>query len=385
MTAVLPASPLTTTSLSFNHETVVAATGKRSGLAMIVAVHSTKLGQALGGCRLWSYDSWADGLADALRLSVGMTSKNALAGLDAGGGKSVIMIPSGTILEGNARRDAFLDLGDLVESLGGSYRTAEDVATTSADMAIIAERTAHVVGLPTETGGHGDPAEYTARGVYAGLRETLRRATGSADITGRRFTIAGLGQVGSRLATRLAREGAVLTVTDFNPGRAQFATEIGAVWVAPDEAHRVPADVFVPAGVGGMLTREVIAELAATAVCGPANNQLAESDGDTQLRSRGILYAPDYLVNAGGVIHLADENSTDDEVLARIDAIELTLAAVFDESERNGITTVEAADRLVAERLGAERAGAAQIGAAHMGAAHIGTNSLPGTMSLNAS
>jgi leucine dehydrogenase len=353
MTAVLPARPVITTPLAFSHETVVAATGKRSGLAMIVAVHSTTLGQALGGCRLWSYDSWADGLADALRLSVGMTSKNALAGLDAGGGKSVIMIPSGTILEGDARRDAFLDLGDLVESLGGSYRTAEDVATTSADMAIIAERTAHVVGLPTETGGHGDPAEYTARGVYAGLRETLRRATGSADITGRRFTIAGLGQVGSRLATRLAREGAVLTVTDFNPGRAQFAAAIGAAWVAPDEAHRVPADVFVPAGVGGMLTREVIGELAATAVCGPANNQLAENDGDTQLRTRGILYAPDYLVNAGGVIHLADENSTDDEVLARIDAIELTLGAVFDESERSGITTVEAADRLVAERLGA--------------------------------
>jgi leucine dehydrogenase len=364
MTAVLPTRPATTpaaapslttapsSSLAFDHETVVAATGTRSGLSMVVAVHSTTLGPALGGCRLWSYDSWADGLADALRLSRGMTSKNALAGLDAGGGKSVIMLPAGTTLDGDARRDAFLDLGDLVESLHGGYRTAEDVATTSADMAIIAERTAHVVGLPTETGGHGDPAEYTARGVYAGLRETLRRATGSADIEGRRITIAGLGQVGSRLATRLATEGAILTVTDFNPGRSQFATELGATWVAPDEAHRVPADVFVPAGVGGMLTPAVIAELAATAVCGPANNQLAQSDGDTQLRSRGILYAPDYLVNAGGVIRLGDEDSMDDAVFARIDAIEQTLGEVFDESERSGVTTVEAADRLVAERLG---------------------------------
>jgi leucine dehydrogenase len=219
MTAVLPGRTATTTPLDFDHETVVAATGTRSGLAMVVAVHSTTLGPALGGCRLWSYDSWADGLADALRLSRGMTSKNALAGLDAGGGKSVIMLPAGTVLEGDARRDAFLDLGDLVESLGGSYRTAEDVATTSADMAIIAERTAHVVGLPTETGGHGDPAEYTARGVYAGLRETLRRTTGSASVDGRRITVAGLGQVGSRLASRLAHEGAVLTVTDFNPAR----------------------------------------------------------------------------------------------------------------------------------------------------------------------
>jgi leucine dehydrogenase len=351
MTAVLPGRTATTTPLDFDHETVVAATGTRSGLAMVVAVHSTTLGPALGGCRLWSYDSWADGLADALRLSRGMTSKNALAGLDAGGGKSVIMLPAGTVLEGDARRDAFLDLGDLVESLGGSYRTAEDVATTSADMAIIAERTAHVVGLPTETGGHGDPAEYTARGVYAGLRETLRRTTGSASVDGRRITVAGLGQVGSRLASRLAHEGAVLTVTDFNPARAQFAAELGAAWVAPDEAHRVPADVFVPAGVGGMLSPTVIAELAATAVCGPANNQLAESDGDAQLRARGILYAPDYLVNAGGVIRLGDERSTDDEVLARIDAIERTLGDVFDESERSGVTSVEAADRLVAERL----------------------------------
>lgn len=351
MTAVLPARTISDDTLAFDHERVVAATGTRSGLAMVVAVHSTKLGPALGGCRLWSYDSWADGLADALRLSRGMTSKNALAGLDAGGGKSVIMLPVGTVLQGDARRDAFLDLGDLVESLGGSYRTAEDVATTSADMAVIAERTAHVVGLPAETGGHGDPAEYTARGVYAGLRETLRRATGSSDIAGRSITIAGLGQVGSRLATRLADEGAVLTVTDFNPARAQFAAELGAAWVAPDEAHRVPADVFMPAGVGGMLSPEVIAELAATAVCGPANNQLAQNDGDVQLRARGILYAPDYLVNAGGVIRLGDEQSSDDQVFARIDAIEQTLAEVFDESERSGVTTVEAADRLVAERL----------------------------------
>ncbi|MCU1425697.1 MAG: glutamate dehydrogenase, partial [Microbacteriaceae bacterium] len=214
MTITLTATPDLTGILAFDHETVVAATGTRSGLQMIVAVHDTRLGPALGGCRLWSYPSWADALADALRLSRGMTYKNALAGLDLGGGKSVIVLPTGMVLEGEQRRNAFLDLGDLVESLGGRYLTAEDVATSSHDMAIIAERTEHVVGLPTETGGRGDPAEYTARGVYAGLRETLRRTTGSASVEGRRITIAGLGQVGSRLATRLATEGAVLTVTD---------------------------------------------------------------------------------------------------------------------------------------------------------------------------
>jgi leucine dehydrogenase len=351
MTTTITASPDLTGILTFDHETVVAATGTRSGLQMIVAVHDTRLGPALGGCRLWSYPSWADALADALRLSRGMTYKNALAGLDLGGGKSVIVLPTGMVLEGEQRRAAFLDLGDLVDSLAGRYLTAEDVATSSRDMAVIAERTDHVVGLPTETGGRGDPAEYTARGVYAGLRETLRRTTGSPLVEGRRITIAGLGQVGSRLATRLAAEGAVLTVTDFNPARESFATELGATWCASSEAHRVPGDVFVPAGVGGMLSDPVIAELATRAVCGPANNQLARGGADRELHARGILYAPDYLVNAGGVIHLgaADDHDT---ILARIDAIEQTLSAVYDEAEQSGCTTVEAADRLVIERLG---------------------------------
>ena len=338
--------------LSFDHEEVVAVTGRRSGLSMIAAVHSTKLGPALGGCRVWTYPAWEDALADALRLSRGMTSKNALAGLALGGGKSVIQLPEGVALMGDLRRDAFLDLGDLVESLGGSYRTAEDVGTSSADMAVIAERTSHVVGLPTETGGHGDPAEYTARGVYAGLRETLRRSTGTASVDGRRIIIAGLGQVGSRLALRLASEGATLTVTDVNPAREQFAIELGASWVSPADAHRVEGDLFVPAGVGGMLSPRVIDELRVAAVCGPANNQLASETGGSQLAARGILYAPDYLVNAGGVIRLGTGDDSDELVLARIDAIEQTLARVFNEAESEGVTTVEAADRLVAERLG---------------------------------
>lgn len=350
LSSAASATSATGSTASFDHERVVAVTGGRSGLAMIVAVHSTTLGPALGGCRLWSYDTWEDGLADALRLSRGMTSKNALAGLDLGGGKSVILLPAGETLEGERRRDAFLDLGDLVESLGGSYRTAEDVGTSSHDMAVIAERTNHVVGLPTEDGGLGDPAEYTARGVYAGIRETLRRSTGSPTIAGRRITIAGLGQVGSRLATRLASEGAQLTVTDFNPARRTLALELGATWCEVADAHLVPGDLFVPAGVGGMLSERVIAELATAAVCGPANNQLARPEGAAQLAARGILYAPDYLVNAGGVIRLGTKDS-DDVVNARIDEIEGTLARVFDEAERSGATTNDAADALVRARL----------------------------------
>lgn len=336
---------------AFDHERVDIVTGRRSGLVIIVAVHSTVLGPALGGCRVWNYSHWTEGMRDALRLSAGMTSKNALAGLPAGGGKAVIALAPGEVLAGERRRQAFLDLGEAVQAFGGRYRTAADVGTTSADMAVVAEATEHVVGLPEADGGKGDPAAFTARGVRAAIAEALRRTTGSADPAGRRFTVVGLGQVGSRLARQLAGTGARLTLADLDESKRDFAEELGATWIAPDVAHRVPADVFVPAGVGGMLSSAVIAELAATAVVGPANNQLAEPDGAALLAERGILYAPDYLVNAGGVIYLGTELSAA-ATADRIDAIGSTLAAVFDEAQRSGTTTVSAADRIVAERLG---------------------------------
>lgn len=341
----------------FEHEHLGVVTGRRSGLVITVAVHSTALGSALGGCRVWNYPSWQDAVDDALRLSQGMTFKNALAGLDSGGGKAVIHLPLGERLEGERRRAAFLDLGDLVEQLGGRYRTAEDVGVTSADMQIVAEQTAHVVGLPREAGGHGDPAPYTARGVYAAIRETLRRLDGSDVLAGRRMTIAGLGHVGSQLAEQLAADGVALTVSDVNPERRDLAQRLGAEWVEPVDAHRVAADVFIPAGVGGMLSPTVIEELAARAVVGPANNQLARPEGAAQLAARGIVYAPDFLVNAGGVIFLdAPVDLPRDELFSRLDGIADTLSSVFDVAAREGVTTVEAASHIVAERL--ERAGA---------------------------
>ena len=335
-----------------DHEKVNISTGARSGLTIIVAVHSTTLGPALGGCRVWSYSGWGEALADALRLSRGMTSKNALAGLQLGGGKSVIVLEPGQQLTGELRRNAFLDLGDAVEALGGAYLTAEDVGTTAADMAVVSEVTEHAVGLPADQGGLGDPGAYTARGVYSALRETLRRTHGSTDPKGRKITIVGLGHVGSALAERLAAEGAVLTLSDINEAKRELASGLGADWVAPADAHRVPADVFMPAGVGGMLSPQVIDELEVAAVVGPANNQLARADGAEQLAARGILYAPDYLVNAGGVLYLGAEDDTIDERIARIDAIGDTLSRVFDEAESRGITTVVAADNLVNELLG---------------------------------
>lgn len=338
----------------FTHERVEVITGRRSGLFLTVALHSSVLGSALGGARLWTYPHWSDALGDALRLSAAMTLKNAAAGLDAGGGKSVLALPEGTVLDAERRRAAFLDLGDAVESLHGLYRTAEDVGSTTEDMLVVSERTDHVVGLPDAVGGSGEPAGPTSLGVYESLRATLERVTGSASVEGRRITISGLGQVGSRLAVRLSAEGAVLTVTDVNPAKRSLAGDLGAAWAMPGEEHLVPSDVFVPAGIGGLLTDEVIDALDAKGVCGPANNPLAARSGADRLARRGILYAPDFVVNAGGVIYLdleAKHVGTRAEVMERVSRIGDTVRRIFDEAEARGVTPLEAAEGLAAERL----------------------------------
>lgn len=337
----------------FVHERVEVSTGRRSGLVIAVALHSSALGPALGGARLWTYPHWSDATGDALRLSAAMTLKNAAAGLDAGGGKAVIALAPGEVLDPARRRDAYLDLGDAVERFGGLYRTAEDVGSTSEDMLVVSERTAHVVGLPDAVGGSGEPSGPTSLGVYWSLREVLTRVTGSPDVSGRRVTVSGLGQVGSRLAVRLAAEGAVLTVTDVDPAKRDLALQLGATWVEPGTEHLVPADVFVPAGVGGILTDEVIDTLDVGAVCGPANNPLAERSGADRLAARGVLYAPDFVVNAGGVIHLdvAARGASRDEATARITGIGDTLARIFGEAEAAGTTPLVAAEALAAQRL----------------------------------
>lgn len=338
----------------FSHERVEVITGPRSGLFLAVALHSSVLGPALGGARLWTYPHWSAALGDALRLSAAMTLKNAAAGLDAGGGKAVIGLPEGTVLDADRRRAAYLDLGDAVESLGGAYRTAEDVGSTADDMLVVSERTAHVVGLPNAAGGSGEPAGPTSLGVYEALRASLEWALGSGDVAGRRVTISGLGQVGGRLAQRLASAGAVLTVTDVNPARRALATELGATWVSPGEEHLVASDAFVPAGVGGTLTDEVIDALDTRVVCGPANNPLAERSGAERLAARGILYAPDFVANAGGVIYLdaTDKHlGSPDEITARITAIGATMRTVFEAAAARAVTPLAAAEALAAERL----------------------------------
>jgi leucine dehydrogenase len=347
---------------SLDHETVLITRGERSGLTISVAVHSTRLGPALGGARVWQYNSWLDAVEDSLRLSAGMTLKNAAAGLSRGGGKSVIYVPRGETLSGELKRLAMLDLGDAVESLGGSYQTAEDVGTSAADMAIVSERTSHVSGLPADRGGVGEPSDATAQGVYSSIVATLEMVTGSPILSGRRATISGLGQVGSRLARRLADEGVSLIVTDVNPARRAFAEEIHASWIAPGDEHLFETDVFVPCGVGGALTPEVIAQLRCAAVVGAANNQLAEEEGAEQLAERGILWAPDFIVNAGGVIYLdmASRPGADrDAIHTRVDDIARTLKAVFRDAAARSVTPLAAAEKLAVDRLDAAESGPA--------------------------
>lgn len=340
------------------HERVLITHGPRSGLTIIVAVHSTRLGQALGGARLWRYGHWTDALADALRLSQAMTLKNAAAGLARGGGKSVIAIPAGVTLDEARTRDAMLDLGDAVESLGGAYMTAEDVGTSAELMSVVHERTEFVCGLPPEEGGVGEPADATAAGVHASILATLDHVFGSPEVAGRHFVVAGLGQVGGRLARSLAAAGARLTVTDVAHGKRALADELDAEWIEPGDAHLVEADVFVPCGLGGVLTPDVARRLRVRAVVGAANNQLASRDVAAMLQRRGIVWAPDFVVNAGGVIYLdvagtpgADQAALD----ARIAGIGDTVAAVLRSAAANGSTPLEAAERLARDRLDAAR------------------------------
>jgi leucine dehydrogenase len=338
----------------FDHERVTTVVGERSGATITVAVHSSRLGPAVGGCRLLDYDSWLDGVADALRLSSAMTLKNAAAGLNAGGGKSVIALRKGEVLDSRRRRDALLDLGDLVETFEGRYRTAEDVGTNEADMRVVAERTRHVVGLSAGSGGSMNPAPDTALGVYSSIGATLE-AMGTPGIEGKIVAISGLGQVGGRLARLLAADGAQLIVADLNPAHRALADELGARWVSIEEVLSTQADVFVPAALGGVLTDAVIDALHVRAVVGPANNPLANREGADRLAERGILYAPDFVVNAGGVIYLtlAAEGADRATIDERVRGIGEVLLATFRDADEKSITPLAAAEGIAAARLAA--------------------------------
>ncbi len=340
---------------SLDHETLLVRRGARSGLYTIVAVHSTARGPAAGGCRLWTYEDSRAAIRDALRLSRAMTFKNAVAGLPLGGGKGVVMARQDRPLDDQRRRAALLDFGDTVEALGGRYVTAEDVGTSDADMETIAEQTAHVAGLSVERGGSGDPSPYTALGCRVAIERACERALGSADLRGRHVAVVGLGRVGGRLARLLAEAGARLTLSDVNPARKTLADELGGTWTDPTSALEADVDVLAPCALGGVLDDETVPRLRCAVVAGAANNQLAADVVADRLERRGILWAPDFVVNAGGIINIAVElepgGYSHDRAVARVTGIGDTLDEIFDRSQAGGITPLTAAMELARRRL----------------------------------
>ena len=347
---------LATTSVphvAFEHEELVARRGERSGAHMAVAIHSTALGPALGGVRLWPYPTAEDGDRDALRLAKGMTLKAAAAGLDLGGGKGVICAPAGG-LEGGAGRDAaLLDFGDLVESLEGRYVTAEDVGIGPRDIEVLAERTRHVTGLPRDRGGSGDPSPMTAVGVEAAMRACARERFGDPTLAGRRVVIVGMGHVGAHLAQRLAASDCELVVSDVVATKRHAARRLGARWAEPAEAAAVECDVFAPCALGGAIDKAVLGRLRCEIVCGSANNQLADDALAGELEARGILYAPDFIANAGGLMNVYREirGYGAGRALELALGIEATMARVLEAARVKGTTPLAAARELAAERL----------------------------------
>ena len=339
-----------------SHEALVVRRGRRSGLYTIVAVHSTARGPSLGGCRMWTYDDTRSAVRDALRLSRAMTSKSAVAGLPLGGGKGVIMLPAGSVApEGEERRAALLDFADTVEMLDGAYLTAEDVGTSEPDMETIVEATRFVTGLSTDRGGSGDPSPWTALGVEAAIRVACERVFGSTSLEGRRAAVVGVGSVGGRLAELLAEGGAELVLADIDNRRRTLADRLGAEWTDPASALTAEVDVLAPCALGGVLDEAIVPRLHARAIAGAANNQLAHDAVGELLAARGILWVPDFVANAGGVVNIAVELEPEgydtERAEVRVRAIADTVRAVLDHAEATGSTPLAAANEIARRRV----------------------------------
>ncbi len=334
-----------------DHEEVVCVSCPRSGLRAVIAVHSTVLGPGLGGVRCWPYDNGMAAIKDALRLSRGMTYKNALAGLDLGGGKSVILGDPKT-----ARSpEALQAFARAIDRLDGRYIGAEDVGMTVADIDLMRDVTPYVAGTSWGASASGDPSPYTAEGVFLGLKASVEAAKGSDDLTGTRVGVMGLGSVGWKLAEMLYGAGAELLVADINvPRTVRAASEFGAQIVDPTRLPFEEMDVFAPCALGGVLTRDFAESAPVTIICGAANNQLATPDVDAALWEAGKLYAPDYLVNAGGVINVAAEASGTYDAYAvgmKVREIGTTTARVLAQAKADDRPTGAVADALALARI----------------------------------
>jgi len=330
-----------------DHEQVVFCHEPSCGYRGIIAIHDTTLGPSLGGTRFWNYATEQEALVDALRLSQGMTYKASVAGLNLGGGKSVIIGDPRT-----TRREAiFRAHGRFIQSLGGRYITAEDVGTSVTDMDYVHMETGHVTGL---SGTSGDPSPVTAFGTYRGMKAAAQARFGSPDLRGRTIAVQGLGNVGYHLCRHLAAEGAHLVVTDIDPVRVdRVVREFAAVAVAPDRIYGVAADVYAPCALGATINDDTLPMFQFEIVAGAANNVLAEPRHGDVLYERGILYAPDYVINAGGLINVYGElrGWSSEQAMRKAGEIYTTLLRLFELSREEGIPTYRAADRIAERRI----------------------------------
>lgn len=323
-----------------------------TGLRAIIAIHDLQLGPAIGGCRFVEYDSSDEAMRDAMRLARGMTYKAAITGLPHGGAKAVLMRPAG--LEDDQRRAIFEEFGKFVESMNGDYITAEDSGTTVEDMGVISENTDHVLGLGEDRGGAGDPSPFTSAGVRRGIEAAVDHRWDRGHLDGLSAAIQGVGNVGRGLAEELHERGVDLHVTDVDTTRAKECAErFDAEYVEPDAIFDVDCEIFAPCALGAVLNDETIPRLKCDIVAGAANNQLADERHGTMLQEREILYAPDYVINAGGLIHVAEKYAgyDADRARERIDGIYYSLMEIFERSEKVGAPTGYVADRIVEEKL----------------------------------
>ena len=338
-----------------DHEQVVFCNDKSSGLKAIIAIHNTQLGPSLGGTRMWNYASERDALVDALRLSRSMTYKASIIGLDLGGGKAVII--------GDSRKDKSEALwtryGQFVESLNGRYITAEDVGTSTADMETVAKETKHVTGLPESMGGSGDPSPFTAYGVYLGMKASAKKLWGDDNLSGKRIAVQGAGNVGRNLIKYLSEEGAVVLVSDIYEDKLEeIAKEFKVEIVGTEGIYDIDMDIYAPCALGATVDSDTVKRLKCSIIAGGANNQLAdENEHADMLMEQGILFAPDFLINAGGLVNVYMQLDGYDKkkVMAHTERIyDLTLD-VLNKAEEDGITTVMAAKRMAEARIEASK------------------------------
>ena len=335
------------------HEALHFVTDEKSGLRAIIAMHSTHLGPAAGGTRLWHYAEDSEALTDALRLSRGMSYKNAMAGLPLGGGKAVVLADSSR----TKTPEMLAAFGQAVNSLGGKYVTAEDVGMSVNDMIAISKQTKFVAGLPVEGGAvGGDPGPHTALGVFLGIKAAVKQMLGKDSLAGLHIAMQGAGSVASGVCRHAAVEGAKLSIADVDVARAEtLAAETGGAVVSPDDVLSLEADVVSPCALGAILTAESIAALRAPIVAGAANNQLATPEDGKRLQERGILYAPDYVINAGGIINVSTEYLGDggpELVRSRIEAIPGRLEQIWADSAATGRNPAAVADAMAQRLIG---------------------------------